>query len=152
MGKRGSPRKLGAAGEELAKVSYRLIEADTYDDQDLLVIGGGDSAIEAALALSKSGKNRVTLSYRGDNFSRARDRNQSALAAAESEGRLKVLRKSNVVDIRPDSVKLDCAGTETVLPNHYVFILIGGESPEGFLTKIGVEIVEKAVGATPSFA
>ena len=147
MGRRGTPRRLGAPGEDLAKVAYRLIEADTYEDQDLLVVGGGDSSIEAALALSRSGKNRVTLCYRGDDFKRARERNQQNLEAAEKEKKLQVFRNTNVAEIREDSVTLDCKGTPKKLPNHFVFVLIGGESPDEFLRKIGIEIVEKAITA-----
>lgn len=146
-GRRGSPRRLGVPGEELAKVAYKLIEADSYLDTDALVVGGGDSAVEAALALSKAGRNRVTLSYRGENFQRVRERNRAQLETAEHEGRVRVLCKSNVREIRADAVTLDCAGSEVTIPNSYVFILIGGESPEGFLRKIGVEIVEKSVAA-----
>ncbi len=143
MGKRGVPRKLGVPGEDLSKVCYRLIEADTYHGQDLLVVGGGDSAIEAALALSRSGTNRVTLSYRGDNFQRARERNRNFLAEAEKSGRISVKRNSNVAEIRSDSVTLNCEDRKIELPNHFTFALIGGESPEEFLRKTGVEIVEK---------
>jgi thioredoxin reductase len=144
-GKRGTPRRLSVPGEDLPKVSYSLIEAEGYEDRDLLVVGGGDSAIEAALALSKAGRNRVTISYRGDQFNKARERNQAQLAAAEGDGRIGVLRKSSVREVLPEAVRIDCGGSETTLPNHYTFALIGGESPENFLRKIGVEIVEKAV-------
>ena len=145
MGRRGTPRRLRVSGEDLAKVSYRLIEAGDYDKKDLLVVGGGDSAIEAALALSRSGKNRVTLSYRGADFHRTRPRNQQQLEAVEQEGRLRVLRNSQVQEILPASVRLT-AGKETLeLPNDFAFILIGGESPEDFLRKAGVEIVEKVL-------
>jgi len=147
MGRRGTPRRLGVPGEELAKVSYRLIEADSYEGHDVLVVGGGDSAIEAALALSRSGKNRVTLSYRGEDFRRARERNQQRLAAAEKEASIRILRNSNVAEIRHDSVTLACGATPVDLSNHYVFVLIGGESPEEFLRKTGIEIVEKPLQA-----
>lgn len=146
MGKRGVPRKLGVPGEELAKVAYRLIEADTYCGCDILVVGGGDSAIEAALALSKAGRNRVGLSYRGDSFDRARERNRAMLQEAERSGRIEVLRKSKVAEIRPDSVLLEMPGGAKAVPNQYVFVLIGGESPEAFLRKTGIEIVEKVIG------
>ena len=153
LGRRGTPRRLGVTGEDLAKVAYRLIEAETYENQDLLVVGGGDSAIEAALALSRLAKNRVTLSYRGESFNRARERNQQQLASAEREGKLRVLRNSNVKEIKPDSVTLDSKGAPLTLPNHFVFILIGGESPEEFLRKTGIEIVEKSLTAPmPDFA
>ena len=145
LGKRGSPRKLGVAGEELTKVSYGLIEADTYNDNDILVVGGGDSAIEAALALSKAGKNRVALSYRGGSFDRARDRNRAALLEREQAGMLRILKKSNVKDISQREVRLEVGGQEVLLPNDFVFILIGGEPPETFLMKTGVQIVEKVI-------
>ncbi|HET7212577.1 MAG TPA: NAD(P)-binding domain-containing protein [Terriglobia bacterium] len=147
MGKRGVPRRLEVRGEELSKVCYRLIEAETYKNEDLLVVGGGDSAIEAALALSRSASNRVTLSYRGDNFRRARERNCAFLEEAEQSGRVSIKRNSRVLEIRPDSVTLDVEGRAVDLPNHYTFVLIGGESPEEFLRRTGVEIVEKVLTA-----
>jgi len=145
MGKRGTPRKLGVPGEDLPKVAYRLIEADSYENQRVLVVGGGDSAIEAALALSRSGKNEVTLSYRGDGFRRARERNRQQLEQAQKDGRVKVLLNSNVLTIAPATVTLDCAGKEWAMPNDYVFSLIGGESPEEFLRKVGIEMVNKSI-------
>lgn len=167
MGKRGSPRRLNVEGEDLAKVSYRLIEADTYEEKDLLVVGGGDSAIEAALALSRSGRNRVTLCHRGDSFARARERNRGQLDKAGNEGRIRILLHTHVERIAATFVMLTsqhdaarAAGNPgsaaapsegrgdqyTFLPNDYTFILIGGESPEDFLRKVGIEIVEKALG------
>jgi len=147
MGRRGTPRRLGVTGEEQSKVAYRLIEADTYEDKDILVVGGGDSAVESALALSRAGKNRVALSYRGEEFQRVRDRNREHLHTAEKEGRLSVFRKSNVKQILPRSVALEHAGRVVELPNDYSFVLIGGESPEDFLRRTGVEIVEKVLSA-----
>jgi thioredoxin reductase/NAD-dependent dihydropyrimidine dehydrogenase PreA subunit len=147
MGKRGTPRRLGVPGEDMAKVAYRLIEAETYENADLLVVGGGDSAVEAVLALSRSGRNRVTLSYRKDDFSRVRQRNQQFLAEAEAKSELVVERSSQILDIRADSVTLETKQGKKDLPNEYVFVLIGGESPENFLRQVGVEIVEKIVTA-----
>lgn len=145
LGKRGTPRRLNVPGEELGKVAYRLIEAETYSNNDILISGGGDSAVEAALATAKGGKNRVTLSYRGDDFSRLRARNLEMLQEAESAGRLSVLRRSQVVSIKPKTVELDVAGQRREIPNEFVFVLIGGESPDNFLQKTGIEIVEKAL-------
>jgi thioredoxin reductase len=147
-GRRGSPRKLGVPGEDLGKVAYRLIEADTYKGEDVLVVGGGDSAVECALALAKGGRNRVTLSYRSGAFDRVKQRNQERLSAAETDGQSRIVRKSKVREIRPQSVVLDDDSSVTELPNSYVFILIGGESPEAFLQKIGIEIVEKTLSAS----
>jgi thioredoxin reductase (NADPH) len=151
LGKRGSPRRLSVAGEDLGKVTYRLIEADSYENKDIVVVGGGDSAVEAALALSKAGRNRVALSYRSQSFSRTRERNQKLLHEAEEQGRIRVLRGSVVMEILPESVKLDVLGEMLDLRNDYVFIMIGGESPEAFLQKIGIEIVEKVIGAETTY-
>ena len=147
LGKRGTPRRLGIPGEDLSKVTYRLIEADSYEGKDILVVGGGDSAIEAALALSKASRNRVTLSYRGLDFKRARERNRKMIDDAEQQGRVKIIRESQVARILPHCVQIVSANSAFELPNHYVFVLIGGESPEAFLRKIGIEIVEKILGA-----
>ena len=147
LGKRGAPRRLGIPGEELSKVTYRLIEADSYEDKDILVVGGGDSATEAALALSKASRNRVTLSYRGSTFSRARERNRKMLDEAELQGRVKIIRGSQVTRILPNCIQIATADKVFEIPNHYVFVLIGGDSPEAFLRKIGIEIVEKVLGA-----
>jgi thioredoxin reductase len=147
LGKRGSPRRLGIPGEDLSKVTYRLIEADSYEDKDVLVVGGGDSAVEASLALSKASRNRVTLSYRGDRFHRARERNCRMLEEAEKQGKVRIVRNSNLTRILPHGVQLSAEGRTYEIPNHYVLILIGGESPEAILRKTGIEMVEKVIGA-----
>ena len=146
-GKRGTPRKLGVPGEDLPKVSYKLVEADTFADLDILVVGGGDSAIEAALALSRSGKNRVTLSYRGEGFHRARERNREYLEKANLEGRVQIQLQSSVQTIGHNHVELNHAGRTITLLNDFVFILIGGEPPEEFLKKVGIQMVEKTITA-----
>ncbi len=146
LGKRGSPRKLGVEGEDLPKVSYKLIEADSFRDNDILVVGGGDSAVEAAIALSRSEKNRVVLSYRGDSFRRTRERNREHLLQAQREGRLHVMLNSNVERITGEAVIVSGPSGQETLPNKYVFVLIGGEAPEEFLQKTGIDIVEKAIG------
>ena len=152
MGRRGSPRKLDVPGEDLAKVSYRLIEAESYKEKNLLVVGGGDSAVEAALALSRSGNNRVALSYRGAEFNRLRERNRQSLAEAETSGQLRVIRGSVVTDITETAVTLKtCAGPQQ-LSNDFVFVLIGGESPEDFLRRTGISIVEKSLAAAPAYS
>ncbi|MGB7553600.1 MAG: NAD(P)-binding domain-containing protein [Candidatus Korobacteraceae bacterium] len=146
LGKRGTPRKLGVEGEELPKVSYKLIEADSYCDKNIVVVGGGDSAVEAALALSRSGRNNVVLSYRSDSFRRARERNREHLLEAQREGRLHVMLNSTVERITPEEVIVSDPTGQNTFHNDFVFALIGGESPEEFLQKIGIDIVEKAIG------
>jgi putative YpdA family bacillithiol system oxidoreductase len=152
LGKRGSPRKLGVPGENLAKVSYRLIEAESYDHNDIVVVGGGDSAIEAAMALSRSGTNRVTLCHRGNSFQRARQRNQEQVQAAAKAGKLQIVLDAQVAEIRPADLTLSTSAGPKTLKNDFVFVLVGGESPDEFLQKTGIEIVDKAVTAVPTYS
>ncbi|MBI4890827.1 MAG: NAD(P)-binding domain-containing protein [Acidobacteria bacterium] len=147
IGKRGTPRKLGVVGENQSHVAYRLIEADSYDGDSLLLVGGGDSAIEAALGLAKGGRNRVTLVHRGSSFDRARERNRTRLEEAEAEARIEVCRNARVKEIGKRTALVEADGVQKEVAADYVFIFAGGESPEDFLCRSGVEIVEKAVVA-----
>ncbi len=147
IGKRGTPRKLGVPGEDLSKVMYRLIEAESYRDADVAVIGGGDSALEAALALAQGGRNRVTLVHRGADFSKVRERNRVKLAEAESSGAIQVVRNARVQLVSPESLTIDGQSGKTEIANQFVFVLIGGESPEAFLERIGVDIIERVIAA-----
>jgi thioredoxin reductase/Pyruvate/2-oxoacid:ferredoxin oxidoreductase delta subunit len=138
IGKGGSPRKLGAKGEELPKVMYRLIEADHYVNKKILVVGGGDSAIEAAMGLGHQVGNQVTLSYRKEAFSRIKERNAQRVQESMRKGKVKVIFNSNPLEFRPDSVVLEVNGTSQVIPNDYVWIFAGGDPPTAFLKKIGI--------------
>lgn len=138
LGKTGSPRKLGVRGEELPKVMYRLIEADHYVNKKIMVIGGGDSAVEAAMGLAFQAGNTVTLSYRQASFSRIKDRNAQRLNECVRKGKLKVIYNSNPIEFTKDEVILDVAGAKQRIPNDYVWIFAGGEPPTAFLKKIGV--------------
>lgn len=139
LGRRGSPRKLGVPGEELCKVSYGLVDAESYQDQDLLVVGGGDSAIEAALGLAEQPGNRVTLSYRRKGFFRIKARNEARLEAAIAEGKLEVVLESNVLSIDEHEVTLTLANEALrTLPNEALFILAGGVPPFDKLERAGV--------------
>ena len=145
LGKTGSPRKLGVPGEDLPKVMYRLIEADHYVNKKILIVGGGDSAVEAAMGLAQQVGNSVTLSYRQAAFSRIKDRNAQRMDDCIKKGRIRVRFNSNPVQFRPDSVVLDVHGKQEILPNDYVWILAGGEPPTTFLKKIGVEFGERDI-------
>ena len=108
LGRRGTPRKLGVPGEEQAKVVYRLIDAEQYRGQHVLVVGGGDSAIEAALALADETGTTVTLSYRSDAFSRLKPKNRERLQEAESQGTLNVMLKSTITMIEQEIGRASC--------------------------------------------
>jgi len=138
LGKTGSPRKLGAKGEDLPKVMYRLIEADHYTNKQILVVGGGDSAIEAAMGLAHQAGNHVTLSYRKEAFTRIKERNSQRLQECMKKGKVKVIFESVPVEFKATSVILDVKGEAREIPNDYVWIFAGGEPPNAFLKKIGV--------------
>jgi thioredoxin reductase (NADPH) len=138
MGSAGSPRKLSVKGEDLPKVMYRLIEADHYVNKQILVVGGGDSAVEAAMGLAHQVGNRVILSYRKEGFTRIKERNRQRMEECIRKKKLRVVLNSNPVEFAHDSVVLDVNGTLEKIPNDYVWIFAGGEPPYAFLKKIGV--------------
>jgi len=138
LGRAGEPRKLGVKGEDLPKVMYRLIEADHYINKKILVIGGGDSAVEAAMGLAHQAGNQVTLSYRSERFSRIKERNAKRVDDCTRSGKIKVLFNSNPVEFKPESVILDVSGVKQEIPNDFVWIFAGGTPPNAFLKKIGV--------------
>jgi len=138
LGRAGNPRKLNVKGEELPKVMYRLIEADHYRDKKILVVGGGDSAVEAAMGLACQPGNEVVLSYRKGFFHRIKERNARRLDECIHAGQLRVLFDSMPVEFRSDSVVLSVDGHTRVLPNDYVWIFAGGSPPTDFLKRIGI--------------
>jgi thioredoxin reductase/ferredoxin len=143
IGRRGTPRKLGVPGEEQSKVVYRLIDAEQYRSQHVLVVGGGDAALEAALACAEQPGTTVTLSYRSEAFSRVKPKNRDGLNQAESAGRLKVLLQSNVKEIGTDRVTLDHAGKVLTLKNSAVIVCAGGVLPTPFLKELGIQVDTK---------
>jgi thioredoxin reductase (NADPH) len=143
IGRRGTPRKLGVPGEELPKVVYRLIDAEQYSGQHVLVVGGGDSALEAAASIAELGDTHVVLSYRGDAFQRAKQRNRERIAAAEQAGTLRVMLSSNVKQITPDAVAIEQAGHLNKLRNDAVIVSAGGVLPTEFLRSVGIQVETK---------
>jgi thioredoxin reductase len=142
IGRRGSPRKLGVPGEQLEKVAYKLLEPELIHDQQILVVGGGDSAIESALLLAD--QNKVILSYRGEKFGRLKPKNAEDILAAEKEGKVRVLYNSNVLEIKKESVILSAqTGDAEEIVNHFVYIFAGGELPTEFLQKAGIQITKR---------
>lgn len=140
LGRRGTPRKLEIPGEQMPKVMYSLIEAEAYTDVRILVVGGGDSAVEAAMGLACQKGNEVTLSYRKPEFSRLKERNAQRIEEARRKGTVKVVFDSNPVEIRKGCVLLEVAGQRREIPNDYVWVFAGGTPPNDFLRKVGIEI------------
>lgn len=141
MGRRGSPRKLGVTGEHLPKVYYKLIDAESYNNKHLLVVGGGDSAVEAAVGLARQKGNTVTLSYRREAFVRLKEKNEQRIQELLKSGKLNAIFKSDVAEITSSTVTIKEQGNIIHnLPNDFVFIFAGGELPAEFLKKIGVHL------------
>jgi thioredoxin reductase (NADPH) len=142
IGRRGVPRKLGVPGEDGAShVSYSLREPEAYTNDRILVVGGGDSAVEAALALADQPGNQVRISYRGTAFSRIKPANHERIREATAAGALEVLWSTTPLEVRADGVSLmreEAARME--VPADQVFVFIGGELPTAFLRDCGVEI------------
>lgn len=143
IGRRGTPRKLGVPGEELPKVVYRLIDPEQYKGQHVLVVGGGDSALEAAASIAEQEGTTVTLSYRSDAFARAKEKNRLKVQQAEQAGRLRVMFKSNVKHIHQHSVEIELEGESLELNNDAIIVSAGGILPTPMLKAVGIEIETK---------
>ncbi|HRI46153.1 MAG TPA: NAD(P)-binding domain-containing protein, partial [Ignavibacteriaceae bacterium] len=144
IGRRGSPRKLGVTGEEKEKVFYRLLEPELIRNSKIVVVGGGDSAVESALLLAQN-KNEVTVSYRNETFSRLKPMNVQRINEAVDSSRIKVVFNSNVVEIKEKSILLKYDKDKSVeeIENDLVFIFAGGELPTKFLESVGISITKK---------
>lgn len=143
IGRRGTPRKLGVPGEEKPKVYYRLLDPERITKDDILVVGGGDSAIESALLLADENKN-VTLSYRKDSFKRLKPKNLERLNAEVDRDKINIILNSNVKEIKDDSVILVKENANEIeLSNDLVYVFIGGELPTKFLESVGIKITKK---------
>jgi len=147
IGRRGSPRKLNIPGEMKEKVAYRLLEPEIISGKEIIVVGGGDSAIESALLLTD--QNHVIISYRNEVFNRIKPLNKIALDKAVTEGKIKVLLSSNVLSIEDDHIIISVGkeGEKVSIKNDLVYIFAGGELPTQFLEKTGIRI-EKKFGET----
>jgi len=134
---------LGVPGEELTKVVYRLIDPAQYRNQHVLVVGGGDSALEAAVSISEEEGTTVAISYRSEAFSRAKEKNRIKIADAEKAGRLRVLMKSNVKHIEPNKVVIKTDDDEVCIDNDAIIVCAGGILPTPFLKSIGIAVDTK---------
>ena len=143
IGRRGTPRKLAVPGEDLPKVVYRLIDPDQYIGQKVLVVGGGDSALEAAASIAEVSGTQVTLSYRGDAFGRAKPKNRQRVAQAADRGNLKLMLSSNVSQIHPELVILEQGGKQLEIANMSVIVSAGGVLPNEFLNQVGIRVETK---------
>lgn len=143
IGRRGTPRKLEVPGEKNEKVAYRLLEPEHITGKKVLIVGGGDSAIESAMLLAND--NQVTISYRSDTFSRIKPKNSERVNDAVNKGQIKILFSTNIKSIEDHHVRYTEKDSSEILEmeNDLVYIFAGGELPTDFLKKIGIEISTK---------
>lgn len=138
LGRRGTPRRLNVPGEDTAKVAYKLIDAEAYKGRRVLVVGGGDSAVEAALGLAHQEGCKVTISYRKPELMRIKQRNSERITPLIEAGRIDFRGGSTVAAIHADRVELDGPGGRVAIRNDDVFVLAGGIPPFGLLKEVGV--------------
>lgn len=143
IGRRGTPRKLGVPGEESSKVVYRLIDPEQYRKHNVLVVGGGDSALEAAASIAEQPDTKVSISYRSEAFSRAKPKNRTRVSDLNAAGKLDILLSSNVKQIHENSVEIEHDGNIVTIDNDAVIICAGGVLPTPFLKKTGIEVETK---------
>lgn len=145
LGRRGAPRKLEVSGEELTKVSYRLLEPEEHRGKHVLVVGGGNSAIETALCLvDYGGCASVSISYRREHFARARAENLTHVERALAQGTLVGYLGTTVTAIEPRRVRLRFGtGQEREVDNDALIVQVGGTDPTALLTRFGVELETK---------
>jgi len=143
IGRRGTPRKLGVEGEDRTKVVYRLTDPAQYEGQHVLVVGGGDSAVEAALAIGQQPDTCVTLSYRGEAFKRIKPKNRELIESESSRGSVQVALESNIQMIDDETVTIETGGVCKEIRNDGVIVCAGGVLPTDFLRAIGIEISTK---------
>lgn len=142
IGRGGTPRKLNIPGEESSKVAYRLLDSEQIFGNKIIVVGGGDSAIESALLLKD--QNEVILSYRKEQFSRLKPRNKQKILKAFEQNELEIMYGSNLVSIEEKHVLIKFNDDNSQrIPNDMVYIFAGGELPTKFLQKAGVEITKR---------
>lgn len=140
IGRRGSPRRMGVPGEDTAKVAYRLIDPTQYQDRRVLVVGGGDAALEAAIQLAGESNAEVSIAYRGPEFGRCRTANKNKVAALVTAGRVRAFMSTEITAIEPGAVRLEREKRAELLGNDFVIACLGGELPTEFLKSVGVSI------------
>ena len=144
MGVRGSPRKLGVPGEESAKVTYNLLDPEQYQNNRIVVVGGGNAGVEAAQMLSEARwNNKVHLLVRTDTFDRCNEDNIRRITAMQKKGLVEIWYNSSIVEIFDTKIIVKKNDEVITLANNFVFVFAGAELPHKFLMSLGVQIDKK---------
>lgn len=143
LGRRGTPRRLGVPGEDSDKVVYNVVDPTEFAGKRVCVVGGGDSALEAAHSIAEQPGARVTLSYRSDAFSRAKRKNRDKIAECEARGSLRVMLGSRILEIGDGYVRVEDTEGVRRLKNDVVVVCAGGVLPTGTLKEIGIRVDTK---------
>ncbi len=144
MGVRGTPRRLGLKNEDLPKVTYNLLDPEQYQNCNVAVIGGGNAGVEAAQYLSKSKYgNKVTLLIHGATLDRCNDENREKIEERQRMGKVEICYNSQVTEIHKDRLVVKKEGQPTQIKNDFLFVFIGAEVPQAFLSSLGVKFEKK---------
>lgn len=143
IGRRGTPRRLGVPGEDQSKVVYQLIDPEQFAGKHVIVVGGGDSALEAATSIADQPGTTVTLSYRSDAFGRAKSKNREKVAAQTASGRLNVMLKSQIKSIGATDLEIKFGDEMQTIKNDAVIVCAGGILPTDFLKSVGINMETK---------
>lgn len=152
IGRRGTPRQLPIeiAEDVQDRVFYSLADARTFAQRRCVVVGLGDVAMEATLALSYVPGSTVTVVARGADFTRGKARNIAAIRSAEAAGRLRVLWETTVTEVSASGVRVEGPEGSRTVPAEAVFVMIGAIAPWAFLASVGVKRRVGAKNAGPA--
>lgn len=143
IGRRGTPRKLDVPGEEQTKVVYRMVDPSQYRGKHVLVVGGGDSALEAAAEIASEPGTSVTLSYRGDAFGRAKAKNRKRVDDMSADGRIDLRLGSKIIEVGVDTIVIEAKKQRETIRNDAVVVCAGGLLPTQFLRDTGISVETK---------